>query len=181
MKTTKLLTAMMAIVFAVTILSCSKGDTGATGAMGTPGAPGAPGNNGVANLQVDTGTVFQTDWTQGSGNIWEAALTVNSLTQTIVNSGTIEVFEYYGGAAWSNLPYTYLINTTYFAYTSGNLVLFNANSDGSLPSQPSTTLFKIVLIPPAIMKKYPNTNFANASEVTKLPEVQAALNKKNSN
>lgn len=84
--------------------SCSKdGDTGATGAQGQKGDKGDGGPAGPAGPKGDPGTanVIYSNWldlplikdpTQNNGNYYNAAISVNQLSQDMLTKGVIKVY-----------------------------------------------------------------------------------------
>ncbi|HTA28797.1 MAG TPA: hypothetical protein VK809_13480, partial [Bacteroidia bacterium] len=89
-------------------------------------------------------------------------------------------------SGWLALPVTNLLGQNYgdelsYGYDNG-FVTFSYYTGGTNTLPPSsyvgftTIYFKVTVIPPALQHKYPGTNWQNASEVQKIPEVQAALN-----
>lgn len=160
---------------ALILYSCSKGDTGATGPAG---ANGINGTNGNANVTVSLYTVPTSSWGSDGNGGWYCNLTPTfNPTQ-----GAVNILGSADDVDWTGLPavgYTVGAPDINFALNSSTIQIFYDAQTG-VPSiaQPSVTFyFKVILIPPSIMVKYPNTNWKNSLAVAQLPEVQAVLNK----
>ncbi len=168
------------LAIAAIVGSCSKGDTGATGPQGPAG------NNGVANINTTIYTVTSSDWsaTGSPAYTW-----ISSWTASIADNNTDAVLAYWSTASsgWLALPVDNLIasqDEMTFGYDN-NIVTFSYHTGGVATLPPSsyvgytTIYFKVTVIPPALQAKYPGTNWKNASEAMKIPEVRAALNNGN--
>lgn len=173
MKTTKFLTVLIAIVaIALSLNSCSKGDAGPAGPQGPAGT------NGNANVSVGLYTIAPSSWGSDGNGGWYCNLTP-SFNPT---QGAINILGSTDDATWTGLPgvgYTVGAPDINFVLNSSIIQIFYDAQTG-VPSiaQPAVTFyFKVILIPPAIMVKHPNTNWNNATEVAQLPEVKAALHK----
>ena len=132
----KTITSVMAglvLTLGLTVTSCKKGDTGAAG---------KDGKDGNANV-IGTNNVTISSWTS-PGTSWTATITVAGITQSIVDKGTVSVFVQYGNEWWS-LPDINGKNSMQFGYGVGYVSLINVNSDATLPSNPGSKTFRIVL------------------------------------
>jgi hypothetical protein len=167
-------------IFAIACIfaSCSKGDTGATGPQGPAG------NNGVSDLSAVTYSVTVGDWTATTtaNTTWISTWSEPNITD--YNNDAVEVYWSNTGSGWLSLPATGIIisgDELSYGFTD-NSVTFTYYTGGSAVEPPSyyaagTTLyFNVVVIPPSIQVKYPGTNWKNAAEAAKLPEVQTMLN-----
>jgi hypothetical protein len=152
--------AGLALTLGLTLTSCQKGDTGPAGEKG---AAGTNGTNGVANIQTTTITLNGSAWTFDSAeNSYDATLTVPGITQSIMDKGTIQVFM--GDATeLVPLPIAFGLLQIHYSFSPGQVFLSLRLSDGSVPSSPGTEQFKVVIIPPAMMK--PNVNYKNYDEI----------------
>ena len=169
-KTTIKMTAACFMLIA-TLGSCVKGDKGAAGTNGTNGT------NGNANVHAGTISVGYSDWTYTSSSwTYYFELTDNSITQDVVDNGTVSVFlSSNGGTSWQAIPMTVYINTTEsysfgFKYYLNGATLFLTFSDAStITSSYPTYTFKLVAVGGAQRQANPHTNWNNYNEV------QAAL------
>ena len=148
-------------ILALTVSSCQKGDTGPAGSAGTNGTNGT---NGVANITSAIYPVTPGSWSNPSTDVYTVSYTNSAISDA--NHDGIEVFISTNGSIWFGLPSTNLIS-------SGDNVEFNY-SNGQIEflyiftSAPTSTLdFKVVVIPPAIMKQHPNTNWSDYNNVIK--------------
>jgi hypothetical protein len=185
MKNLTMLLALCAIAFT----SCQKGDTGPSGTagaqgtqgiQGTTGASGATGPTGNANVVITEITVPAKNWKSDGNGGWDTVLTATGFTN--INQDAINIYYSSDSAYFSALPFSGVtvgapvINYALFT----NTILMEYEPQSGVPSitQPSgKEYFDIVVVPLAVMKSHPNTNWKNASEVMALPEVQAALRK----
>ena len=99
-----------------------------------------------------------------------ADLDVPAITSTAQNSGAINVYlSTDNGTNWFALPYTFVASTNYFMGFVTSLVqwIYNGIGNGSNPNSVfgSTSQFKVVVIPPAMVK--PDVNPNNYLEVKK--------------
>jgi hypothetical protein len=153
------------------------GPAGQDGANGADGANGTNGTNGVANITNSitdiTGWSFNT-----SPAYYYAALTNGSITDP--NNEQVEV--YFGlsnNGPWQAMPGVNLFNSgdqLTFDWTT-NAVQINYDYS-SLTNVPSDLYVNVLVIPPAVMKRHPGTNWKDASAIKSIPEVEAALNTK---
>lgn len=144
-----------------------KGDTGATGAQGPAGTPGTAGN---ANLQVQTFTTTSSSWTSYN---WpyeyiETVLTVPAITSTVVLNGDVRVYVLESASSsWIAMPYSFLAYQYTYKYKAGQVIINYTMYNGNTPVNPGAQQFKVVVIPPALIKKYPNVNWNDLNEVNK--------------
>ncbi len=159
--------------------SCAK--QGPAGDIGPQGPQGPLGN---ANVQpVFDSTNSSSNWNYITGNYWYVSFANQYLTSSFIKSGGIaEVFmSTDNGKVWSNLPTTYYADTVHNAQmtytTSANTVtLYFTWNDTKQHTDPVTTyggtcIFNVVCITPAVMKKYPGTNWSNYQSVSIIPEL----------
>ena len=165
MKTLKLLSAIG--IISMVLYGC-KGDTGPAGATGPEGI------NGVANISSYIFSVAPSSWHLASG-IYYAPISDTAISNP--DGDGIEVFcNPNNNGSWLGLPLENCI-------TNGDDMLFTYSYEeiqfGYIyTSAPSITLYyKVVVIPPSIMKKYPNTNWHDYAQVNAIMETQAMLKK----
>ena len=174
----KIFNLLLAFFFVVILFisSCSK--DGAVGPAGKDGANGSNGTNGNANVKTMTFTV--TTWNSGSAYYY-VFLTDTNITSTILNSGAVEVFWHITGTTWNPAPwraynpagYTVLAQASlgqvsvYWTYDGGTL-----NQSFNTYWGVSTCNFKVVCISSSAMKKHPETNWSNYSELQKVINIE---------
>lgn len=175
--------------------SCSKGDTGPPGPQG---AQGTAGINGSANIISTTYTVTTSVVSKDTESLWTPVGSptyhwVAGFADTNIMISSLDVILAYWstgyGADWNALPVTSLINNNdEMSYRYNNdSISFTYYTGGApytkYPGYPATSpafgsiLFKVLIVPPGLAINYPDVNWKNASQVTALPEIQAALNK----
>jgi len=170
MKNLTMLLALCAIAFA----SCQKGDTGPAGPQGAAGAQGPTGN---ANVIITEITVPPSHWASDGNGGWDTSLTANGFTN--INKDAINIYASTDSAYFSALPYS---GTTpgapvvNYAMAGNSILIEYAPQTGvaSIPQPSGKIYFDIVVVPLAVMKSHPNTNWKNLNEVMQLTEVKAA-------
>ena len=132
---------LLLLTIGTLFFSCAK-----DGKDGVDGAPGPKGDTGNANvIATNTVTVNSGNWVP-NGNYYYCPLTVNGITQDVVNSGSVMVYEQ-NGAYWNALPYTFGILTRTFYFGLQSTTIFYQNTDNSQTTNPGTKTFRIVIIP----------------------------------
>lgn len=164
-----MLFAGLAIAVGLTITSCKKGDTGPQGPAGPQGPQGATGNNGVSGIINTTLTAPANTWSWDNTSKTRDALFINvtALSQSIINSGAIMLYEDFGSGTWVALPQTFVVsaNLTYhttFFYSLNTVGISRFLSDESDPGQ-SAGVFRLVVIPQGMVK--PNVNIKDYNAV----------------
>lgn len=135
---------------------------------GPIGPQGPPGQDGNANV-IGTNSV-SVGWTL-DGNAWYSTINVPGITQDIVNKGTVQVFIQYG-TEWWTMPDVIGINSTTFGFDVGYVSLVNSNADGSTPSYPTHSTFRVVIISASNRLANPDVNWNNYEEVKKALHLQ---------
>jgi hypothetical protein len=153
------------------LVACKKDEV--VGPQGPQGPSGATGPQGNANIITIIDTSDASWWTSfGSNNTnWKALIDVPQITQGIVDSGVVLVYQYsitansnYG---WVLLPYglhqQYSWNVFYFLNTVEiNYYLASLNSPN-----PGAKIFKIVIMDGYIMRQNPVINWSDDTQVAK--------------
>ena len=155
-----LATGIVATLFLFT--SCTKeGPVGPQGPQGVAGTNGVDGTNGVANIQTSFVTVNTTDWAwDQSGAYWYSDFT----GITISNNAAVLVYYVDNTSANVSLPFTY--QDAQYYYRSGTTYIemdVSSASGTTTIANPGTINYKIVVIPPAMIK--PNVNHHSYAEV----------------
>lgn len=173
MKTVKLLAITLGMALA--IASCTKtgptGPAGATGATGPAGPTGATGPMGNANVKDTVISLTASDWSTYSAYDYDN-ITIPSITSAFLANGEIFVFMTGdAGATWDPLPITTLNPA---GYTLNDWVKGGTNQLGLYmgpAANPNTVFssatlqFRLVFVANSVMKKYPNTNWRDISQV----------------
>lgn len=171
MKTLKVLSFVAGISFLL---------SGCSGKQGPAGPQGNPGLNGVANIHSQVVSVSLSGWS------WVA---VPGYYTAFYNEGYItdpnnEAVEVYLGPTstgpWQTMPCSHVFNNgdqMVAAWTTNNVTFdYDWNSLSSPNPVADPVYFNVVVIPAAIMKQHPNTNWKDSKAVLQMPEVQAAMN-----
>ena len=149
--------AGLALTLGLSFTSCKKGDTGPAGPAGTNGTNGT---NGAANIVNYTVTVNSTDWTLNS-TYWYSLYNVSG---GIKNNSAVMVYLVGSTGTHVQLPITISDIETYFRFTSTQIEFDVRSASGTTAvSNPGALSFRIVVIPPAMIK--PNINIQNYNEV----------------
>jgi hypothetical protein len=166
MKKTFFKTAVVLVITLFTI-SCSKD--------GEKGADGIDGNANVVGL-----TPFSTtysNWTSlNGGALWTANLTnASSITQSIVDKGTVSVFRKYtsnGITEWSPLPDTNTNINISFNYGLGYITFYAQSTNGVAIANPGAITFRYVIISASNKMANPNTNWKDYKQVKEVLNLQ---------
>ena len=152
----------MAIGIAAFFSSCTK-----DGATGPTGPQGPAGN---ANVQQYTYIITSGSWSKVSATQWSYNTTLGVPTTDVA-----DVYFSENGASFLPLPYGSLFssgdNLTFGYQTGAGLTLFYTNPSSVAP--PSTIYANVFVVPPAVMKQHPNTNWNDYNQVS------AIMNDKN--
>ncbi len=132
---------------------------------------GAPGKDGSANVSSIVYTI--TSWSSNSSKYY-TVLSVPSITADNINTASVQAYFSTIDNSWLAMPFTKVASTDYYmGYTSSvGVVQINWDYNGlGIGDDPNTFYgvssckFKVVVIPPAILKQYPTVNMNNYSEV----------------
>jgi hypothetical protein len=173
MKTLKLLSLVAGFAF---LFSGCGGPEGPAGPAGPTGAQGNNGLNGVANINIQV--VDVTSWTlNASPTYYYASFTDGAITDP--TNETVQVFFSAAGSngPWQALPANNVFNSTdqiTYSWTTNTVTFFYDYT--SLTNVPLNVYFNVAVIPPAVMKRHPNTNWKDGNAVLQLPEMEAAIN-----
>ncbi|MFI5148814.1 MAG: hypothetical protein ACHQRM_03710 [Bacteroidia bacterium] len=155
MKTIRLTLGVMLLAL---LASCGK-----QGPAGPAGTPGINGTNGAANINNGSITVNAGTWNNSSANYWNYG--VNDPAIVDMNVDVVMAYVYYGSDYFA-LPSASLLaagDNMNFAYHNGLVsLIYNYSTAPSVNLQ-----FKIVVIPPAIIKNNPGLNLRNYHAVQK--------------
>ncbi len=136
------------ICLAMLIMACSKGEQGPAG-----------------NANVYGSGYYNVNWLfDNNQNIYHTKIDVPQITQDIVDNGLVQVFVLYGNEWWA-LPDLNGVNSTIYGIGLGYVSLINSNSDLTVPSYPSNSTFRVVVISSYYKKAMPQVNWKNYKEV----------------
>jgi len=170
MKTLKSIVLMAAFAFAVTLVGCT-GKDGAPGATGPAGTSGANGTNGVANINSQTFMNQGLSYVSANSD-YELTMNDAAITQTVVDNGEVVVYTQPSSnpSGWTVLPATLGGTSINITFAVGGVIVQSANAtSGNLN-------FRVVVIPPSIIKNYPNTNWKDYSQVKAIMDAQGNHN-----
>lgn len=162
--------AGMVVALTLALASCKKGDTG------PKGDTGAPGSNGVANISSFTLSAPAGSWTHigtagQAGDGYTVSYSVPALTSQIISGGAVMCY-YVSGNTIGALPWTYSVyqnisSTLYFEASPGTVKIITSDSDFFTLAPTTNMLFKLVIIPPALIKKNPDVDLKDYNNVKK--------------
>jgi hypothetical protein len=143
------------------IFSACKKETGPQGPQGEQGQQGKTGNS---NVITQTYTLVSASWALGcSGSCWY--YTWNVLPYSDMTNGAVQVYAQ-SGTEWVSMPFTVQDIEFYYTYSSSSISFRVRSASGNTSvSNPGDNVFKVVYIPPAMVKK--GVNLKNYSEVKK--------------
>lgn len=143
-----------------------KGDIGAQGQQGTQGQQGNAGSNGNAN--VTSGEYILSSWSSVIGIVWSDTIHEARITQGIVDSGLVIVYRK-NFNNWSPLPYTNpsgsVFYTMTYSYNVNNVYFTYSSSNSTLPPNPGSVTFKVVVISGTLRMAYPYLDWNNHEAV----------------
>lgn len=157
----------------IAFVSCKKGDTGPQGPAGPAGA------NGSANVSYGTVTVTPGTWSSVGTGQWEVSYSDAAITDA--DQDMVIGYVSSSTGTWWALPTTNYFTTAGsgdaldLAYSTGNFTILYTNNNVSATAPTVAVSFKVVVIPPAIIKNNPSTNWNDYNQVKKF------LNEKDSN
>lgn len=142
----------------LTTFSCS--EDGATGATGPAGADGNANVIGTTDF-----TILPTDW-QTLGNLKYINLQNNGITQSIVNSGIVMVYQKSNtGNSYTALPFSYQGIDRGFTFGLNYLQITLSPYNNSSISITANTTIRAVIISASNRMANPNVNWNNYQEV----------------
>jgi hypothetical protein len=149
-----LLKKVVLICLVATFTSCSED--------GKDGIDGNNGTNGNANVVGTTDfTILPTDW-QTTGNLKSVTIGNNGVTQNIVNSGIVMVYQK-SGSSYVALPFSYQGIDRGFAFGLNYIqITLSASSPITVTAN---TVIRAVIIPSSSRMANPNVNWNNYAEV----------------
>ncbi|MBA3898741.1 MAG: hypothetical protein H0X62_00790 [Bacteroidetes bacterium] len=162
--TRKLLILLFAVVTATSFYACKKDPI--PGPKGDPGRNGIDGKDGNANVRGNTFTVYTNDW-KLDGNLFFYAQDMPTITQNIVNNGSVQVFMELATGYWVNMPYQeYNPNDGYFStfnfvYGLNYIEIYKIDSDLLEPENPGTRTFKVVAIASSALVAKPDLDLTD--------------------
>ena len=131
--------------------SCSK-----TGPQGPAGNANVIGENPF--------TISGSQWSYDAASLsYFVTVTDGNITADVQNYGLVEVYKEYNNG-WTNLPDIYNGVATFFNFATGAVTISVDNVDGSLPTNPGSVNFRIVVVPSSVKQANPNANWSNYNE-----------------
>ena len=138
--------------------SCS--EDGATGATGQAGAEGNANVIGTTDF-----TILPTDW-QTLGNLKYINIQNNGITQSIVNSGIVMVYQKSNSSnSYTALPFSYQGIDRGFTFGLNYLQITLSPYNNSSISITANTIIRAVIISASNRMANPNVNWNNYQEV----------------
>ncbi len=157
LKTNFMKKLLLVFVSALTLLGCKK----------VEGPAGKDGKDGVSNIKTTQFSVNTNQWIYDNQtkeyffNINVPAININ-----VINIGAVSCFmSDAAGEEWIAMPFTYNGVQSFFSFKESNVTVSFSLSSGGVPGNPGFVKYKVVVIPPAMVK--PNVNFNNYSELKK--------------
>lgn len=150
---------ILAFALLLSASACKKAE------QGPKGDTGPAGTNGVANIQSTTITTTNGSWNLDTfENAYNATLTVTGITQNVLDKGAVMVYIGNGaGTEWDAMPFSYQGVEFNYGIKVGQALISVTLDSGNAPNNPGGQQFKVVVIPPAMIK--PGVNVKNYTEV----------------
>jgi hypothetical protein len=127
------------IAAAIILVSCVKGEKGDPGPQGPAGVTKNANVDHIAPFYVTAAMWYTLDTLQ-----WNATVSLPEITQEIVDKGEVSVYLKKGDQWWA-LPYSEHDTYTVYGIELGKLLLTHADSHGTTPEKPVTTLYRVVI------------------------------------
>lgn len=163
MKNTKQLLTVFAIAAAVVFYGCK----GKDGAPGATGPAGTNGTNGNANVTAYHFTIYPSDWhLSGDSKYFYSEY----ITQTMISdNASVMVYSDNGSGKYLALPFTTFDIEYYYQFASYGIEMDirSASGNTSFVAPTGALYFKAVVIPPALKKAHPSTNWNDYNETMK--------------
>jgi hypothetical protein len=149
--------------------------SGCSGPEGPAGPAGTPGLNGVTNINIQVADV--SGWVFNASPAYYSATFTDGAISSADNE-TVQVFfsAISNTGPWQALPANNVFNAgdqLTYSWTTNTVTFFY--DWNTLAGVPADVYYNVAVIPPAIMKKHPGTNWKDGNAVLQLPEMQAAI------
>jgi hypothetical protein len=152
---------LLALLTVTTLFAASCTKSGPQGPQGPAGAQGPAGNANV----IGSDHITVSEWTYLSASAtYTATFNYNDITDNVANFGLVAIYKQYQDGSWTNLPDLNGLTTTVFNFSAGTFTLYIFNSDGSVPTAPPPTTFRVVVIPSGLKQANPKTNWNDYNE-----------------
>lgn len=149
------------ILTATLIFTACKKETGPKGDTGATGPQGPAGN---ANVQSFTITTTNGSWTFDAADFsWYSDISASQITSNVMEKGTVQAFIKGTDNSWIAMPFTSSLGDAFIYSVNLNKVRVYYHDATTTPGNPGGQTFKVVIIPPAMMK--PNVNYRNYEEL----------------
>ena len=154
------------LVVALFAMSCSKdGVAGPAGANGANGINGTNGTNGNANvISINEFTIPPTGWLS-SGNTKYYNYSSSFISQSILNSGIVIVYEKSSNGGWNALPYSSGGYDTRFNFGLNNLQIIVSTYNNTAFTFTGNTTYRFLVISSTNKMAGSNINWQNYEEV----------------
>ena len=133
---------ILILTIATTLFSCAK--DGKDGAVGPAGVNGTNGNANV--IGSNTVTLNSGNW-NAAGLYYYSDINWSVITQDIVNTGVVMVYEDWGSGQWQVLPYVFGDLGRTFSFNTGYVRIRFQNNDNTQTANPGSVTFRVVAIP----------------------------------
>ena len=164
-KTMTMVFAVGALSLGLALTSCKKGDTGPAGPSGTNGT------NGVSNIKTNIFTTNTNQWNLDNiHNVYYYNYSSTDITSDVLSNGAVMVYLGDGtGNTWTAMPFSIQGGSLAFVIGQSKVQIQASLFDGSVPNNPGGQQFKVVIIPPTMVKPNVNTNnYADVKEAYNL-------------
>ncbi len=147
------------------------------GPQGPQGIPGVDGNANVVG--EDPFTVSSWQYTTNAAGIagsdaYYASFNDGNVSNAIANNGMVVVYIQYPDGTWKGLPD--IVNGTSFStnFSAGGFDIYYSDVNGSVPINPGSQVFRVVVISSSQRQANPNTNWKNYNEAMAATSAKSA-------
>lgn len=145
---------VLTILISSGFVSCKKstvGPTGAQGATGQQGLTGAQGNANVKAITFSTGCNWKID---SVGKTYSYRFHVADITTSVIEQGLVTLLQSddqgSNGNEWRAMPFSLKTYDYNYKVELSTVEIFISSTNGTMPPNPGSQKFKVVIIPPAI-------------------------------
>lgn len=146
---------LLLLLLAFTFFGCKK----------VEGPAGKDGKDGVANISNVKFSVNTNQWIyDNQSKEYYFNINVPPITVNVINGGSVMCYLSDAvGEEWSAMPFTYNGVQALYSFKQSNVTVSWSLSNGATPGNPGFIKYKVIVIPPAMVK--PNINIYDYKQV----------------
>lgn len=146
---------LLLLLLAFTFFGCKK----------VEGPAGKDGKDGVANISNVKFSVNTNQWIyDNQSKEYYFNINVPAITVNVINGGSVMCYLSDAvGEEWASMPFTYNGVQALYSFKQSNVTVSWSLSNGATPGNPGFIKYKVIVIPPAMVK--PNINIYDYKQV----------------